>query len=259
MSVVIGTNVPALLAAHHLSTSRKELTQSMTRLASGQRINSAADDAGGVGVAANLLAAVKGARMAKQNASNALAAVELADSAMSEVGNMLQRVRELVVQLGSTNVYSSTDEANMGSEITQLMAEVGEITSNLKFNGVSLSAATLTVAARQDGSTTVFTLPTFLAGSEVTSASTVANVDTAINSVAAHRGSLGAYINRLESTVNSLSGIAANNEAAYSRVMDTDYAYESAQVAKGQILQQAGAAILAQANASTQYVLTILQ
>jgi flagellin len=258
MSVVIGTNVPALLAAHSLSVSRNDLTESMTRLASGKRINSAADDPGSIGVAASLLASVKGAAMAKQNANAAVAAVQVADSALVEVESMLQRIRELKVQSLSTGTYSATDITNMNSEITQLASEINDIAANTKFNGTAVSSMDLDPAIRQDGTTADMALPAFLSGA-VDSGSTVANIDTAIASAAAARGSLGAFLNRLEATVNNLSSIQANTAAAYSKIMDTDYATESAAVAKGQVLQQAGAAVLAQANASTQYVLTLLQ
>lgn len=258
MSVVIGTNVPALLAAHSLSVSRNDLTQAMTRLASGKRINSAADDPGSIGVAASLLASVKGAAMAKQNANAAVAAVQVADSALVEVESMLQRIRELKVQSLSTGTYSTTDITNMNSEITQLASEINDIAANTKFNGTAVSSMDLDPAIRQDGTTADMALPAFLSNA-VASGSSVANIDTAIASAAAARGSLGAFLNRLEATVNNLSSIQANTAAAYSKIMDTDYATESAAVAKGQVLQQAGAAVLAQANASTQYVLTLLQ
>jgi len=258
MSVVIGTDVPALLAAHSLSVSRNDLTEAMTRLASGKRINSAADDPGSIGVAASLLASVKGAAMAKQNANAAVAAVQVADSALVEVESMLQRIRELKVQSLSTGTYSATDITNMNSEITQLASEIDDIAANTKFNGTDVSSMDLDPAIRQDGTTADMALPAFLSGA-VASGSTVANIDTAIASAAAARGSLGAFLNRLEATVNNLSSIQANTAAAYSKIMDTDYATESAAVAKGQVLQQAGAAVLAQANASTQYVLTLLQ
>jgi flagellin len=259
MAVVIGTNSAALLAAHHLNVNRSSLDQAMTRLASGKRINSAADDAGSIGVAASLLANIKGADMAKQNANAAMAAVQVADGALVEVENMLQRIRELSVQKASTGTYSDTDITNMQSEITQLMSEIGAIATNTKFNGTAVSSLAVTPAIRQDGATSTMVLPNFIAESALDSSSNATNVDTVINSVAAARGSLGAFINRLESTVNNLSSISANTSAAYSRIMDTDYAAETAAVARGQVLQQAGAAVLSQANASQQYVLTLLQ
>ena len=147
----------------------------------------------------------------------------------------------------------------MQSEITQLMSEIGAIATNTKFNGTGVSSLAVTPAIRQNGATSTMVLPAFIAESALDSSSNATNVDVAINSVAAARGSLGAFINRLESTVNNLSSISANTSAAYSRVMDTDYAAETAAVARGQVLQQAGAAVLSQANASQQYVLTLLQ
>lgn len=260
MAVSIGTNSAAQLAAHHLSVNRQSLELSMTRLASGKRINSAADDAGSLGVAASLLANIKGADMAKQNANAAIAAVQVADGALVEVEVMLQRIRELAVQKASTGTYSASDITNMKSEITQLMAEIADIESNTKFNGTKVSALAVSPAIRQDGTVETMTLPSFLTGTtELTDASTAAHADVVIASVAASRGSLGAFLNRLTSTVNNLSSISANTTAAYSRIMDTDYAKETAEVARGQVLQQAGAAVLAQANASQQYVLTLLQ
>ena len=259
MAVVIGTNAAALLAAHHLNVSRSSLDTAMTRLASGKRINSASDDAGSLGVAASLLSNIKGADMAKQNANTAIAAVQVADSALAEVENMLQRIRELTVQKASTGTYSSTDITNMQSEITQLMTEIGAIATNTRFNGTAVSSMALTPAIRTNGATATMALPAFVASTALTSASNATNVDLVINSVAAARGSMGAFMNRLQSAVNNLSAISANTSAAYSRVMDTDYAAETAAVARGQVLQQAGAAVLAQANASQQYVLTLLQ
>ena len=259
MAVVIGTNSAALLAAHHLNVNRAGLDQAMTRLASGKRINSAADDAGSIGVAASLLANVKGANMAKQNANTAIAATQVADGALVEVENMLQRVRELSVQKANSNLYSLTDVTNMESEITQLMSEIGDIASNTKFNGTEVSGLGIDPAIRQDGGTASMELPEFIAEDALDSDSTATEVDVAIASVAGARGSLGAFMNRLQSAVNNLSSISANTAAAYSRVMDTDYAAETAAVARGQVLQQAGAAVLSQANASQQYVLTLLQ
>ena len=259
MAVSIGTNSAAQLAAHHLSVNRQTLEQSMTRLASGKRINSAADDAGSLGVAASLLANIKGADMAKQNANAAIAAVQVADGALVEVEVMLQRIRELAVQKASTGTYSATDITNMESEITQLLAEVADIETNTKFNGTQVTTMNLNPAVRQDGGTVTMALPAFLDGTEIDKDSDAGDADVLINSVAAARGSLGAFLNRLTSTVNNLSSVSANTTAAYSRVMDTDYAKETAEVARGQVLQQAGAAVLAQANASQQYVLTLLQ
>jgi flagellin len=255
MSVSIGTNVASLLAAHHLRTNRQELTSAMTRLASGKRINSAADDAAGVGVASSLRAQGKSLDQAMKSAQMGIAEAQVADSALVEIENMVVRIRELAVQKASSGVYTSTQIANITAEITHLNSEISSIASNTKFNGSTVSAGGGAFVLSSSGSATTFTFPTFI----TSGGTTVGAADTALASVATARGTLGAIINRLQYSVNSLSNTAANSYAAAGAVMDTDYAEASAAVAKGQILQQAGAAILAQANASNQYVLTVLQ
>ena len=261
MGIVINTNIPAQMASYHMSTTRDRLETAMERLSSGKRINSADDDAAGSAIAARLESQIRGTAMAKRNANDGISASQVAESALVEVENMLQRIRELAVQKaqGSSSTYSDTDITNIQSEITQLMSEIGAIATNTKFNGQAVSSMALTPAIRSDGATATMVFPAFIAESALDSSSNATNVDTVINSVAAARGSLGAFINRLESTVNNLSSISANTSAAYSRIMDTDYAAETAAVARGQVLQQAGAAVLSQANASQQYVLTLLQ
>lgn len=261
MAIVINTNIPASMASHHMYTTRDRLETAMERLSSGKRINSADDDAAGAGIAARLMSQIRGTDMAKRNALDGISAAQVAEGALIEVENMLQRIRELAVQKAqaSTSTYSATDITNIQSEITQLMSEIGAIGTNTRFNGQQVSSMALNPAIRSTGATATMALPAFVVESALDSSSNATNVDTVINTVAAARGSLGAFINRLEYTVNNLSNINANTQAAYSRIMDTDYAVESAEVAKGQVLQQAGAAMLAQANASTQYVLSLLQ
>ena len=246
MSVSIGTNVASLLAAHHLRKNAVELKSAMQRLASGSRINSAGDDAAGVGVASSLKAQAKSLDQAMKSGQMGIAKAQVADAALVEVENMVVRIRELAVQKASTGAYTTTQIANIEAEITALNAEISSIATNTKFNGSAVSAG---------GGTAVFTMPTFFTDA----GSTISSADASIGSVATFRGSLGAMINRLQYSVNAISNTAANNYAAAGIVMDTDYAEASAAVAKGQILQQAGAAILAQANASNQYVLTVLQ
>lgn len=255
MSIVIGTNAPALLAAHHMRSSRGELETAMERLASGSRINSADDDSAGAGIASRLMAQMRGTDQAMRNAQAGIAVAQVAEAAMVEVENMTQRIRELAVQKASTGTYSDTDITNITNEITALNSEISDIATNTKFNNTAVSSGTGVFAIRFDGSTATMALPAFI----TTAGSTVTTADAALNSIATARGSLGAIINRLEYTVNNLSSVSANTAAAYSKIMDTDYAAESAAVAKGQVLQQAGAAMLAQANASPQYVLTLLQ
>jgi flagellin len=257
MSIVINTNVPALMAAHHVRTTRDGLETAMERLASGSRINSSADDAAGAGISMRLMAQVKGSAMAMRNIEDGISAIQVADGALIEVENMLSRLYELHVQEANSTTYTTTDLANITSEITQLTSEIADIKANTKFNTVALMAAdtAVTIAAYADGTTTVLTIPAMDAFAGTDPASTL----THINSVAADRGTLASFMNRLEYKLNNMSILNANTAAAHSRINDTDYAAESANVAKGQVLQQAGAAMLAQANASSQYVLTLLQ
>lgn len=259
MSIVINTNVPALMAAHHVRKTRDGLETSMERLASGSRINSAADDAAGVGIGMRLMSQMRGSEAAMRNTADGISLLNLADGALVEVQNMLTRAYELAVQKsgGAGTVYTSTDIANIDAEISQLGTEIGVIATNTKFNTTAVSAMAFAAVTEADGTTTSFTLPTFLAAASV--GTTVGSITAAINSIATARGSLASFINRLEYKVNNLSVLNANTAAAHSRIYDADYAAESASVAKGQVLQQAGAAMLAQANASSQYVLTLLQ
>lgn len=255
MSIVINTNVPALMAAHHVRNTRDGLETSMERLASGSRINSAADDAAGAGISMRLMAQIRGADMARRNTEDGVAVLTTADGALIEVANMLVRARELAVQKSGSNIYNSTDVAQIDAEITQLNTEIAAIGSNTEFNNTTLSGLALKIVTESDGATTDLTVPTFL----TTGGTTVTTIDAAINTLATARGSLASFINRLEYKVNNLSILSANTASAHSRINDADYAAESANVAKGQVLQQAGAAMLAQANASSQYVLTLLQ
>ncbi|MDC1075678.1 flagellin [Litorivicinus sp.] len=254
MSIVIGTNVPSMAIAHHFRTTRDELETSMERLASGRRINSADDDAAGAGIAARLTAQIRGTNMSIRNAQDGISAAQVAESALVEVENMTQRIRELAVQK-ATGTYNSNDTTNISAEITALNAEISRIASSTKFNTHTLSSMSFSFAISGTDTTVAMAFPAFLSSA----GSTASAADTAINTIATARGKLGAYINRLEFTVNNLSNISANTEAALSRIQDADFAAESAKVAKGQVLQQAGAAMLSQANASTQYVLSLLQ
>ncbi len=254
MSIVIGTNVPALNAAHHMRTTRDGMETAMERLASGKRINSSSDDAAGVGIAARMTAQVRGLNMSIRNAQDGISAAQVAESALVEVENMAQRIRELAVQKAN-NTYNSTDITNISAEIIQLNAEIARIAADTKFNSLTVNSFAFTFAISGNDSTTSMSFPGFISSAGATASA----ADTAINSIATARGTLGSYINRLEFTVNNLSNISANTSAALSRIQDADFAAESAEVAKGRVLQQSGAAMLAQANASTQYVLSLLQ
>ncbi len=258
MSLVINTNAAALKAAHHTRTTVNGMDQAMERLASGSRLNSSSDDSAGVSIAAKLESQVRGLDMAMKNATHAKAALEVSDGALIEVENMLQRMRELAVQKAS-GTYSSDDTAAIDAEMTALASEISDIATNTEFNGTTTDNANF-APADKDGSAydmTITALGTGVTG--VASTTTVGALDTAITQVTTVRGEIGAYINQMEYRVNNYSNISANTAGARSSIADTDFAAESANLAKFQILQQAGTAMLAQANASQQSVLALLQ
>lgn len=260
MSIVINTNVPALMAAHHVRKTQDGLQTAMERLASGSRINRAGDDAAGAGISQRLMAQVRGADQAMRNVQDAISVVTVADGAMIEVENMLSRAYELVIQKTNASYLSTQDTTAINDELDQLALEIQAIKDNTEFNNTSITGGfTLSMVTGADGTTESFNIPTFLTSTAITSASTAATILTSINSVAGFRGDLASFQNRFEYKVNNLSVLSANTAASLSRIRDADFAAESANVAKFQVLQQAGAAMLAQANASTQTVLTLLQ
>jgi flagellin len=255
VSISISTNSPIL--SYHARKARNEFETSLERLSSGNRINSYADDPGGASISRNLLTQIRGASMAVRNVEDATSMMEIADGALIEVEDMLTRIYELSVQKGNSS-FSATDITSINSEITQLMSEIQDIADNTKFNYVAVSGQTVTVAQEFDGGTEAYTIPTFLIETDLDTSSTTTDIETAIGSVSGFRGSLAAYINRFEYKINTLSFLATNTETAHSRINDTDYAAESAALAKAKVLQDASTAMLAQANASMDYVTSLL-
>jgi flagellin len=254
MSIVVNSNIPSMMAAHHMRTTRDGLETAMERLSSGKRINSADDDAAGAGIAARVKGEKVATDMAMRNAADVISIAQIGEAATVEIENMLIRLKELHIQQDS-DTYKASDQTLIGLEITALKAEITRISGDTKWNGAVIPATLDTVISTAGANTTV-TLDTL---GDITTVTNLTTVNTALDNVATIRGNYGAAINRMEYTINNLSNISANLAAAHSRLMDTDYAAESANVAKGQVLQQAGAAMLAQANASTQYVLQLLQ
>ena len=257
MGLVIGSNPAALMAAHYTRSTATGMQTAMERLASGSRINSASDDAAGVSIAAQLEAQARGLDMAMKNAQHSKAAMELSDSSLVEVENMLQRMRELLVQRDS-GTYSADDENAINAELDALGDEIDDIDTNTEFNGTAIMGANFGPADK-DGSVTAMTITALTAAVGLDNTNSVTEIDAAITEVTDLRGDIGAFVNQLEYRVNNYSSIAANTSAARSTIADTDYAKESADLAKFQILQQAGTAMLAQANASQQSVLALLQ
>lgn len=286
MPVVINSNVSSITASRILSSNRSDLEQAMERLASGKRINSSSDDAAGMAVSAKMRADIRGLNQAVRNTNDAISLVNTYDGAASEVEAILVRMRELAVQ-AKTGTYTSTDLTNADFEYDALKTEIVRIAATTTFNRQNIAGASGTTGGTGSGANNL----TFFVGADVArtgnsivfsgeslnlnmtvSASTLKSIDTvtnatsavatlddALTTLAVDRAKAGAMVNRLEHTVANLMNVSQRLQEAVSGIEDTDYAAESANLAKGMILQQAGTAMLAQANQSPQYVLLLLR
>ena len=267
---VINTNTAALRAQNGSRVANQALQSAMERLSSGKRINSAKDDAAGLAIANSMTAQIRGMSQAIRNANDGISFAQTADGALNEVTNMLQRIRELAVQSAS-GTYSDDDRANLQSEVGELGAQIDDIVSNTKFNGVAVFGSSDVTVDIQTGygsadqtTLTVTGLDVSAAsGSDISDASgatdALDDVDDALKAVNTTRASLGAGQSRLDSIVNNLSNQVTNLSDARSRIEDADFSAETTNLAKAQILSQASTAMLAQANQSQQSVLQLLR
>ena len=267
--ISINTNYGSMYAAKSASSAQARMNVAMERLSSGLRINSAKDDAAGQGIAVRLTAEVKGLEMASRNAADAQAMVDTAEGAHQEVHSMLLRMREIAVQ-AVNGTLNNADRTALNTEMTALEAEITKIADNTEFAGIDLgtsAAVTFQIGAGKD-ETIEHTFKDFDAASlslissvatATAAANTISVVDAAISLVSTRRGELGALSNRLSSTIANLDNIAVNLSSAKGRIQDTDFASETSNLAKSQIMQQAATAMLAQANASKQTVLALIQ
>ena len=259
MGVRINTNIEALNAQRNLNASALQFGKSVEKLSSGLRINRAADDAAGLAISEKLRSQVRGLNQAGRNAQDAISMVQTAEGALNEVHSMLQRIRELAVQYANGTVDSDS-QASIQAEVDELQSAISDIAAQTKFNGVDL----LTGGASTDfqvGADAGQTL-TVVFGDVDTSAldvSDIDSVDTEIIAISTLRGTFGASQNRLEHTVASLAVASENLAASESRIRDLDVAAEMVMFTKTQILQQAGVAILAQANQAPQSILALLR
>ncbi len=271
----INTNVMSLTAQRNLSQSAGSLATSMQRLSSGLRVNSAKDDAAGLAIAERMNAQVKGMNVAIRNANDGISLAQTAEGALGKVGDSLQRMRELAVQ--SANASNSVDDrANLDAEYQQLNDEVTRVLGGAKFNGVQLlnTTATLqfqvgadnTATDQIDVATTNLTtsagLTAVAAGGITTDALALAamdDLDDAIDEVTTARATFGAVQNRFDAVIANLQVASENQAASRGRIMDADFATETANLSRGQILQQAGTAMVAQANQAPQGVLALLR
>jgi len=269
MSLRIQTNVEAMDAHRNLVNTENNLSQAMQRLSSGYRINKAADDAAGLAISQRLSAQVSGLDQAQRNAQDAESLVSTAEGAMSEVQSMLQRVRDLAVQFNN-GTLSASDQAAITAEVAQLCAEVDRIGTQTSFNGIALLTGTNAInfqVGANDGQTlSVNAVQLFGSSGNVnpsvfTFSGTVnlSAIDAAIDNVSQARATFGAIQNRLDHTLNNLATYEENLSASESRIKDVDMASEMVNFTKLQVLQQAGTAMLAQANQQPQAVLQLLR
>jgi flagellin len=276
MGLTIYNNVSAMNAHRVLSGTQGDMSKAMERLSSGLRINRAADDAAGLAVSETMRSQVRGQQVASRNALDGVSLVQVADGALGNVGDMLQRMRDLAVQ-ASNGTLTDAQRANLNAEVQQVLTEVNAVGTNTDFNGIKIlsgsastaaSAVTLQVGSNA-GQSIAFTIGTVstqqlgvsgIAVSTAASASAaIASIDAAISTVTTNRANLGAIQNRLEQTINRLGLMAENLQAAESRIRDADMAKEMITFTKNQILQQSGMSMLSQANQAPQSVLSLLR
>jgi len=284
------TNNAALSAQNAIGRTQSSLSTSMTRLSTGYRINSAMDDAAGLQIATRLKAQTSGMAVAMRNTQNSTSMLQTAEGALDEVSNMLIRMKDLATQAADAS-STTADKTAMQSEFDALGKELGNVLKNTTFGGANLLAGTngtLTTAMTfqigasssetmtVDLSTSMSAVTTAVstasakyastattAGTEIASATaattTIGNLSTALDKVGTLRSDLGAAANRLEHVYNNLSNISTNSKAAMGRIMDVDFAAESANMTSNQMLQQASTAMLKQANSMSSMVMSLLQ
>jgi flagellin len=277
---VINTNKSALVAANALTANEQVMQKTMRSLSTGSRINSTSDDAAGMAIKTNMTAQINGLNAAVRNANDGINMLQTADGALSGVTDMLQRMRELSV-LGSTDTYSTAQKTSMNDEYQALLNQVNLVATTTQWNKMGLltgsggevggstrfsfqiganAGQTVSVTIVDQSTTTALQS---IAGTVVTSgayaAAAVSAIDGALSNINTNRSALGAAVNRLEHAINNLTNVAQNTTDARSRVADTDYSKATSDLARQQILQQAGTAMLAQANQQPSTVLALLR
>lgn len=283
MGSIVNTNLNSLTAQRNLSMTQSSLSTSMQRLSSGLRINSAKDDAAGLAIAERMSAQVRGMNVAIRNANDGISLAQTAEGALGRIGDNLQRMRELAVQ-SANDTNGADDRTALDAEFKQLAAENARLITVTKFNGQSLLTGSggnsgsfaFQVSANTGSGTTITITTTNLAGSAglgsttqgsaatlgstaSTATTAIDDIDAALTVVNSARADYGAYQNRFEVVISGLQISAENQAASRSRIMDADFASETANLSRSQILQQAGTAMVAQANQLPQGVLALLR
>jgi len=279
MAQVINTNVSSLTAQRNLTKTQSSLQTSLQRLSSGLRINSAKDDAAGLAISTRFSAQITGLNQAVRNSNDGISMAQTAEGALSEITTNLQRMRELAVQ-SANGTYTTGDRTSLNKEVSSLKSEITRITNAVEFNGVKVlgASATITfqVGAKAVSGTDTISLATInvasanstgigsalgtslSVGTAGAARSAITMIDTMLDRISSTRSDFGTIQNRFESVVRNLQNVSENLSASRSRIQDADFASETAALTRNQILQQAGVAMLSQANASPQSVLSLL-
>ena len=279
MAFDIATNINSLQAQVNTQMNSNSLSTSMQRLSSGLRINSAMDDAAGLAIATRMDSQYRGMNVAVRNANDGISLAQTADGGLSTLTNMVQRMRELAVQ-ASNGTNTSGDLSAMNQEYTQLAAEVSRTVSSVQFNGQSLldtsadfsfqvgansgqtitiAASSLNVATGDLGAVATGTYDTLDTTNTSGNAANISGLDLALTAINNARANIGAVQSRFTNTIDFLQSAALNQDAAKGRIMDANFAQETSNLSRAQILQQAGTAMLAQANQSPNNVMVLLR
>jgi len=279
----IKTNVAAFQAQTALKRTSADVTKTMERLSTGYKINRASDDSAGLAISVRMTSQIQGFQMAAQHSSDAIAMLQTAEGALTEITNLIHRMRELAVQ-GTTDTYSTSDRAALDTEYQQLESEITRIITDTKWNtiglldgtagpsttgtfkiqvgadsGMNISIALGTMQIATTTTNVLTDLNALAVSTQATAAHSVSKIDLALADMGVQRAKVGSYINRIQGALDNTLSMAQNLTDTRSRILDTDYALELAELARLQIIQQAGNAMLAQANAEPQQVLALLQ
>jgi flagellin len=270
MSLAINTNLSSLMAQKNVGTAQSEMATAMQRLSTGLRINSAADDAAGLAIGTRMDSQVRGLNVAIRNTNDAVSMIQTADGTLSTVTGAFQRMRELAVQAANGS-NGSGDLTNLDKEYQQLSTEVNRVAGATKFNGIALTSTQAgafsfqvganssdTMSVTTKDATQYLTTPGDLTSS-ANATTALSAIDTALDSVNSDRATYGAALNRFGFTIQNLNNSVTNQTAAKSRVMDADFGQETANLAKANVLQQAGIAMLTQANQAPNAILGLLR
>lgn len=278
MALLINTNIASMTAQRNLAKTQSDLATSLQRLSSGLRVNTAKDDAAGLFSIATMTADIRGMNQAVRNAADGISFGQTAEGALAQIEDNLQRIREIAVQAANGTVQ---DRSGLQAEADQLTQEISRIIETAEFNGTTLldgSGGTITFQVGQDGnaqhqvqvtgldltsltgySTNVTSTGVVNVDTQANASGAIAGVEAAITAVASNRATMGAVQNRFEAVIANLESTSENMSAARSRIQDADFAAETARLTRAQILQQAGTAMVAQANALPQTALALLQ